>query len=121
MSFISRFGQKLTETPEQLHAQETRAWCGEIAEVQQITECRARTRRRVAGVVQSIKVVPRINTSTLEVLIYDGTDQLVGIWYGRRRIPGIDLGRRVILEGTISTFNSDTLQIINPAYELIGA
>lgn len=121
MGVFKRFGERLSETPEQLQAQETRAWCAEIVGVEQIAECRARTRRRVAGVVESIKVIPRRVTTTLEIEIYDGTDHIVGVWYGRRKIPGIDLGKRLILEGTIAVVDGgDRLQIINPAYELIA-
>lgn len=120
MGIFKRVGERLNETPEQLQAQEIRSWCGEVAGVEQIAVCRPRSRQRVAGVVESIKVIPRGGSSTLQVQIYDGTDQIVGIWYGRRKIPGVDLGRRLILEGTIGRFyGNDQLQIINPAYELV--
>ncbi|MFN2610906.1 MAG: DNA-binding protein, partial [Actinomycetota bacterium] len=92
MGFFKRFGERLTESPEQFHAQQIRGWCGTIFGVDQIAECRPRTRRRVAGVVESIKVIPRSDTSTLEIEIYDGTDTIVGVWFGRRKIPGVDLG-----------------------------
>lgn len=118
---MRRFGEKLAETPEQFHAQEIRGWCGEIPGVEQIAECRPRTKRRVAGVVESIKVIPRLETSTLEVEIYDGTDNIVGVWFGRRKIPGVDLGKRIILEGTIGTFGGTALKIINPSYEIVPA
>lgn len=120
MGVFKRFGERLSETPEQLAAQETRAWCGEIQDVEQIAECRPRTRRRVAGVVESIKVIPRRDTSILEIQIYDGTDRIYGVWFGRRKILGIDLGKRIILEGTVSIVQGDRLRIINPGYELIA-
>lgn len=110
---------KLSETSEELHAQQTREWCSEIDGVQEASECQARTRRKVAGVVESIKLIPTASSQTLEVTIYDGTDRMVGVWLGRRAIPGIDLGSRLLLEGTIGAFKSGPLQIINPAYELL--
>jgi len=121
MGIFKRFGENLTATPEQLQAQQIRKWCNEISGIEQIAECRPRTHRRIAGVVESIKVIPRQNTMILEVQVYDGTDQIVGVWFGRRKIPGIDLGQRLVLEGTLTTFRGNTLQIINPAYELIAA
>lgn len=121
MGIFKKFGERLSETPEQLQAQEVRVWCSEIEAVDQIAVCRARSRRRVAGVVESIKVVPRQDTSILEVQIYDGTDRITGVWFGRRKIPGVDLGQRLILEGTVAIFHGDTLQIINPSYELLAS
>lgn len=120
MGILKRVGEKLSTTPEQHQAQEIRNWCGEVIGVEQIAVCRPRTYRRVAGIVESIKVIPRTHTTTLEIQIFDGTDTIVGVWLGRRKIPGIDLGQRIILEGTIGIFKDTTLQIINPAYELIA-
>lgn len=121
MGLFKRVGERLNETPEQFQAQEIRLWCGEIPGVEQIAECRPRTRRRVAGIVESIKVIPRQDTSILEVHIFDGTDEITGVWYGRRKIPGIDLGERLILEGTVSTTDRKGLRIINPSYEIVPA
>src|SRR5918999_643373 len=113
--------QKMSEAPEQLRAQEIRKFCSAIAGVQQIAECRARTRPRIVGVVQSIMVDPRTNPSTLRIEIYDGTDEITGVWYGRREIPGIGLGRPLVLEGTVRTNANGTLEIMNPAYALVPA
>lgn len=75
----------------------------------------------MVGIVQSIKVIPRSYSSVLEIEIYDGTDELVGVWYGRNEIPGISLGRPVIFEGTmVKTPERKTLFMINPAYHLVG-
>lgn len=113
--------RKLSETAEALHAQHTRDWCCEIDGIQKASCCEPHSRRKVAGVVESIKLIPNATSQTLEVTIYDGTDRLVGVWLGRRAIPGIDLGSRIVLEGTIGAFKTGPLQIINPAYELLPA
>lgn len=112
---------KLNETSEQIHAQQTREWCHEIDGIQDVSDCHPRDRRKVAGVVESIKLVPSASSQTLEVTIYDGTDRIIGVWLGRRAIPGIDLGSRILLEGTVGAFKAGPLQIINPAYELLPA
>lgn len=119
MGLLKRLTESLSEGPDQLRAQEIRNWCREIDNIEQIGVCRPRTHARVAGRVQSIKVNPRGSTVTLEVQIYDGTDQITGVWFGRRKIPGIDLGRGLILQGTIVRSRTDVLQLINPAYELM--
>lgn len=121
MGFFRRIGEKLTAPPDQLRAQEIRSLCGRLPAVEQIGVCRPRSRVRVAGIVQSIKVVPGDQTCTFEVQIYDGTDEIVGTWFGRRGIPGIDLGRGIILEGTLGKLGRGGLRIINPSYELLPA
>ena len=121
MGLFKRLGEKLAAPPEQLRAQEIRKWCDEIHDVQQIGVLRPRCKARVAGIVQSIKVVPRDQTCTFEVQVYDGTDEVVGVWLGRRRIPGIELGRGLILMGTLGRYGRGPMTIINPAYELLPA
>lgn len=121
MGLFKRLGERLAAPPEQLRAQEIRKWCDDIGDVEQIGVCRARQRARVAGIVQTIKVVPLDSSTSLEVQIYDGTDEVVGIWFGRRRIPGIELGRGLILKGTLGRYGRGPLTIINPEYELLPA
>jgi translation initiation factor 2B subunit (eIF-2B alpha/beta/delta family) len=113
------FLKGLSETSDEIHAQHTRKWCREIDGVQDVTDCMERTRRKVAGVVESIKLVPRQFSNTLEVTVFDGTDRIIGVWLGRKSIPGIDLGTHLILEGTVGRFEPGPLRIINPAYELL--
>ncbi len=95
--------------------------CSGVKGVEKISRCKPRTRKKVVGVVESIKLVPRDFGHSLEVQIYDGTDRIIGEWLGWRTIPGIDLGTRMVMEGTVGTFGDGTLRIINPAYELLPA
>ena len=113
------FIKGLSETSDQIHAENTREWCREIEGVDEVTDCEERTRRRVAGVVESIKLIPSQFSNTLEVTLFDGTDRIIGVWLGRKAIPGIDLGTHLKLEGTIGRYDSGPLRIINPAYELL--
>lgn len=117
---IMGFLKDLNETPEQLHAQQTRNWCAEVDGVAEVTDCIEHSRRKVAGVVESIKLNPGQFSNTLEVTIYDGTDRIIGVWLGRRSIPGIDLGSHLTLEGTVGRYDTGHLQIINPAYQLLS-
>ncbi len=120
MGIFRKLGQRLSEHPDHLRAQGIRNQCDRVEGVEQIAVIRPRTKARVVGVVQSIKVIPQVNKrSTLEVQIYDGTDEVTAVWLGRRKIPGIDLGSGLIIEGTIGRFRDDRLKMINPAYELL--
>lgn len=119
MGLLKRIGTKLSETPQQSRAQEIRTWAAGIAGVEQMAVCRTRQPVRVAGVVESMKVIPQGNSSQLEVQIYDGTDRIYAVWLGRRRIEGIDLGMGLVLEGMLGRHRG-MLQIINPAYTLVS-
>lgn len=122
MGILERIASRLAADPERIRAQEVRGYCSAMDEVQQIAESRARIKARVVGIVQSIKVIPGRDYSMFEIEINDGTDQVVGIWYGRREIPGITLGRPVIFEGTmIKSGERRTPYMVNPAYHLVGA
>ncbi|MGH2732035.1 MAG: OB-fold nucleic acid binding domain-containing protein [Actinomycetota bacterium] len=117
MGFLKRLG--LDE--DRLRAQEIRSWAAKVPGVDQIAVCRPRSRARVVGIVQSIKVIPQEDTTRLEVQIFDGTDEITGVWFGRRRIPGIDLGKGLVMEGTIGNSRKRILEILNPEYQLLPA
>jgi translation initiation factor 2B subunit (eIF-2B alpha/beta/delta family) len=119
MGLLGRLGKRLSESSDEIHAQTTREWCASIEGVESISSCGPRTRTRVVGVVESIKLVPTAFGHSLEVQIYDGTDRAVAVWLGTRSIPGIDLGSSLILEGVIGKYGASGLKVINPAYQLV--
>jgi len=73
---------------------------------------------RVGGEVRRVVVAPRGGVPNLEVTISDGTGSLVAVFAGRRRIPGIELGRAIVLEG-VPVDRDDRAVIHNPAYTLV--
>lgn len=117
---FEKLGALLTETPDQSRAQEIRRICRGIAVVQQIAECRPRTKAKVVGLVESIKFDPGETYPRLEVRIYDGTDEIVAIWFGRKQIRGIRLGMPLLLMGTTVGAPGGKLQMMNPYYDLVG-
>lgn len=78
-----------------------------------------RTRVVISGEVQAIQVVPRAGRPWLEVTVGDGTGKAVAVFTGRRRIGGLEPGRGVVLEG-VAGIAHGRLQILNPAYTLLG-
>ncbi|MBK9740080.1 MAG: OB-fold nucleic acid binding domain-containing protein [Actinobacteria bacterium] len=71
----------------------------------------------VTGMVRSMTIRPRANVPALEVELYDGSGSVSVVWLGRRRIPGIDPGRTMVVRGRL-TCNTDSPTIYNPKYEL---
>jgi len=93
---------------------------GQVPDCEAISDCVPRRRGRVAGVVESIKLVPRPETTRLEVTITDGTGEISGVWFGQHRIAGLDLGQRVFFEGMVGSPGTGKLEILHPTYQLLG-
>jgi amino acid transporter len=84
-----------------------------------IGDAQWRTRVRVAGRVRSVRVQPRAGTSNLECVLADDTGKLLLVFQGRRRIPGIQPGARLVVEGMVGDW-ARRQAILNPDYELIA-
>lgn len=109
--------ERLTKPVEQLDREELAAFCDALG-CRRSDELEPRTQARVAGEVTSLRVVPRAGSPSLEVTITDGRAQVVGIFFGRRRLRGLSPGRRLILKGVVGS-ESRRHVIYNPAYELL--
>jgi hypothetical protein len=84
-----------------------------------IGEAEWRQRVRVAGRIRSVRVQPRAGTSNLECVLADRTGKLLLVFQGRRRIPGIQPGARLLVEGMVGDWGHRPA-ILNPDYELIA-
>ena len=84
-----------------------------------IGDAQWRQRVRVAGRVRSVRVQPRAGTSNLECVLADDTGMLLLVFQGRRRIPGIQPGARLVVEGMVGDW-ARRQAILNPDYELIA-
>ena len=84
-----------------------------------IGEAQWRTRVRVAGRIKSVRVQPRAGTSNLECILADDSGKLLLVFQGRRRIPGIQPGARLVVEGMVGDW-ARRQAILNPDYELIA-
>ncbi len=53
----------------------------------------------------------------MEADLWDGTGAVTLVWLGRRNIPGIQPGRRIIAHGRVTHIKGERT-IFNPTYEL---
>ena len=87
------------------------------------TGCRAiagtgdRARVRLHGTINTVTLRPRGGVPALEAELYDGSGTVTVIWLGRRRIAGVEPGRSVLVEGTVSEQKGHRV-LFNPRYEL---
>jgi amino acid transporter len=84
-----------------------------------INEVHFRERVRVAGRIRSLRVQTAKGTTNLECEVTDDTGNLLLVFQGRPKIPGIEPGARLIVEGMVGSW-SRRLAILNPDYELVS-
>ena len=116
MGALRRFFRHMAETDEERLAEELREWSSTIEGTVRIGAAPNRRRVKVAGVVRRITVRPVEGFEALEGVVYDGTGELTAVWLGRRSIPGLVLGSRLILEGVLGR-DKRGLRMVNPIFE----
>lgn len=118
MSPRRSFFQRLTVNPHKLDADEL---MGETAALfcVPIDQLSAGEVGIVAGRLKSVVYNPRETVPTVEAQLYDGTASVELVWLGRRRITGIEPGRRLTARGRVGVHDG-RLAIYNPWYSLRG-
>ncbi len=80
---------------------------------------RARQRSRVAGRIRSVRVQPGAGVSSLECTLADDTGQIDLVFQGRRLVPGIQPGVKLLAEGMVGE-RGRRLTMINPHYTILA-
>jgi amino acid transporter len=84
-----------------------------------IAQVRHRQRVRVGGRVRSLRVAPLHDAPVLELVLDDGTAAISVVFLGRRGLAGVDVGRRMVVEGTVGVHRA-RLALLNPSYSLLS-
>jgi amino acid transporter len=79
-----------------------------------------RRRARLAGRVRTVSVRTWAGVPAFECTVVDGTGAISVVFMGRRSIPGIKPGTRLVLEGMVGN-HEGRLAILNPLYELLDS
>jgi RecG-like helicase len=117
MGLFRRAFDRLAETDEERLAEETREWASSIPACVRIGDAPLRSRVTIAGVIRRITVLPMEDNEALEVLVSDGTGEVVVQFMGRRSIAGLGLGTRVVVEGVLGEHHG-VIKMLNPRLEL---
>ena len=86
--------------------------------IQPIAQAPTRTPILLAGEIQGLQVVPRAGSPSLEVTFSDGSGRAVAVFTGRRRLGGVDCGRRILVEG-VGREERGRMLVLNPAYTIV--
>jgi hypothetical protein len=84
-----------------------------------IDQARWRNRIRASGTVRAVRVHETETGSSFGCEIGDEAGSLLLVFPGRRRIPGIEVGARMLVEGMVGLWRRQ-LAIVNPYYELVS-
>ena len=119
MGLLERFGRswrRMAESDEQRYAEEIEAWASTVPGTVRIRDARTRDRSKLAGVVRRITVRPMEGHESLEALLYDGTGEVTVVWMGRRTLPGLRLGTRLVVDGMLAEQRGGR-RLVNPTFE----
>jgi hypothetical protein len=117
--FKKAFGRFAQDEGER-RAESIREWAASVPGATPIADVKPRTVARVAGVVEGIRVRPREGVPAIEAVVTDGSGTVTAVWLGRRMLPGLTLGCRLILEGRLGG-EPAAMQVMNPRYEFAGS
>lgn len=111
----------LLATHAELEASEQRTWVAGYG-ADDVASLVPRRRARVAGVLHAVTYAPVGSTTALRARLFDGTGSLDLCWTGRRDMPGIEPGRRIVVAGMVARCEPGRPELVmyNPRYELIA-
>lgn len=107
---------RLTASAQNLDAAQLRSEVERLC-CQPLGELRRGALVTVAGRISAVVYTPREHVPTLEADLFDGSAAIALVWLGRRRIAGVEPGRRLVARGRVGVHDG-RLAIYNPWYEL---
>jgi RecG-like helicase len=108
---------RLTASASRLDAEELREEVEQRACVP-LHDLRPGSYVQLVGRLRAVVYTPSETVPTLEAELFDGSDSMDLVWLGRRRIAGLEPGRRVVARGRVGDHNGRKA-IYNPWYELL--
>ncbi len=83
-----------------------------------IAQLRWRQRAKVGGRIRAVRVQPRAGVPSVECTLADATGQILLVFQGRRRYPGVEPGAVITAEGMVGDRNHRTA-MINPVVVIV--
>lgn len=114
--YIRRLTRRLTEDLEELDAEEM-AESSLATGALPVVSCSRGQEVTMFGRLRSVETGSKAAAPTVEADFFDGTDSILLVWIGRRRIPGIEPGRTLQVRGRVGERDGRKV-IYNPYYEL---
>lgn len=114
--YFRRLTRRLTEDLEELDAEEL-VETSQASGARHACDCRRGEEVTMVGRLRSVEACPKTGNASVEADFFDGTEEVQLVWIGRRRIPGIETGKTLLVRGRIGD-RGGRKAIFNPYYEL---
>lgn len=119
VTFLGDVIERLARPPQEIRAEHLRHWASSIQGTTPIGSVQARSRYKIAGVIQNIRIDPGQGSGSIEATVDDGSGRIIVKWLGRQTLSGITLGAGLVFEGIVGEGPRGNLQVLNPEYELM--
>ena len=115
--FVRRLTRRKTDDPQRRDAKELNGdSAGDGA--QRAIDCQRGQEVTMVGELRSVETSGKGSAGGVRAELFDGTDTVVLVWLGQRRIPGIDCGRTLRVHGRVGMLENGSKAIYNPHYEI---
>ncbi len=114
--YFRRLSRRLTEDIDRLDAEQM-AETADASGAQRAADCCRGDEVTMLGRLRSVETCSKSADAAVQAEFFDGTDALTLVWIGRRRIPGIEPGRTLLVRGRVGERDGGKV-IYNPYYEL---
>ena len=115
--YLRRLTRRLTEDPEQLDVEELSEEAANTGASKAI-DCQRGQEVTMVGTLRSVEANAKGCAGGIKAELFDGTEAVMLVWLGQRRIPGIESGRTLRVHGRMGKLENGTKAIYNPHYEI---
>ena len=115
--FVRRLTRRLTEDPERRDVEELTDEAATTG-AQRAIDCKRGQEVTMVGTLRSVEMNAKGCAGGVRAELFDGTDTVLLVWLGQRRIPGIESGRTLRVRGRLGKLENGSKAIYNPHYEI---
>jgi RecG-like helicase len=115
--YLRRLTRRLTEDPEQLDVEELSEEAANTG-ARKAVDCQRGQEVTMVGTLRSVEANAKGCAGGIKAELFDGTEAVMLVWLGQRRIPGIESGRTLRVHGRMGKLENGTKAIYNPHYEI---
>jgi hypothetical protein len=115
--YLRRLTRRLTDDPEQQDVEELSEEAASTG-AQKAIDCQRGQEVTMVGTLRSVEANAKGCAGGIKAELFDGTEAVMLVWLGQRRIPGIESGRTLRVHGRVGKLENGTKAIYNPHYEI---
>ncbi|MEZ0049528.1 hypothetical protein ABIA30_000518 [Mycobacterium sp. MAA66] len=115
--YLRRLTRRLTEDPQQRDCEELSDEALTTGAMRAVDCCRGQEVTMI-GTLRCVETNGKGCSGGVRAELFDGTGTVTLVWLGQRRIPGIESGRTLRVQGRLGKLENGAKAIYNPHYEI---